>query len=103
MLCTSTRGPCGAGTCGEMTMSNESQRGRLLRYSSIGVEFTVLFGAGVAGGMFMDDWLNAWPGFTVIGTTAGFLVALRRLVAQGRQIEREGRNEPPADGRDARK
>jgi len=83
-------------------MPDESRRRSWFRYSSIGVEFTVLFGAGVAGGMFMDNWLNAWPGFTVIGTTAGFLVALRRLVAQGRQIEREGRNEPPADGRDAR-
>lgn len=82
-------------------MSDDWRRGRLLRYSSIGVEFTVLFGVGVAGGMLMDNWLNAWPGFTVIGTTAGFLVALRRLVAQGRQIEREGRGEPPADKPDA--
>jgi len=84
-------------------MSDQLQRGRLLRYSSIGVEFIVLFGIGVAGGMLMDNWLKAWPGFTVIGTTMGFLVALRRLVAQGRQIEREGRAEPepPADKPDA--
>jgi len=85
-----------------MTMSDESQRQRrsLLRYSSIGVEFIVLFGVGVAGGMLMDNWLNAWPGFTIVGTTVGFLAALRRLVAQGREIQREGLDGPPAEESD---
>jgi len=70
-------------------MSGKSQRHSLLRYSSLGAEFTLTFLIPLAIGYWLDTKAGTVPGFMLLGGAIGFGVALWRLVRQGRESQRE--------------
>jgi len=55
------------------------------RYTTVGLEFTVIFALFVGAGMFLDRWLELKPVFTVWGAILGFAAALRQLLRRARQ------------------
>ena len=56
------------------------------RYTTAGLEFTVIFAAFVGIGYLLDTWLLGEPGpFTVWGAVIGFATALYRLIKQAKQ------------------
>lgn len=69
-------------------MPDNEARPNLLRYSSAGVEFILLFGVMVGAGVLLDRRMDTLPGWTVTGAVVGFFAALRRLVKQAREIRR---------------
>ena len=78
-------------------MPAETQGKDLLQYISLGVEFILLFGLPLAAGLMLDVRLETTPGFTVLGAAIGFTIGLRRLIRQGRQIQRLGRRNRSQD------
>lgn len=82
---------------------DRTQRNRLLRYSTVGLEFTATFVLMFGAGLLLDQWLGTRPGWSLVGGAIGFGVALRRLLRQGRRMDREARDESkrPADSDNA--
>jgi hypothetical protein len=67
-----------------------------MRYATVGVEFTVIFGFFVGLGILADRrWTGGWI-FTVVGAMAGFLAGMYRLVKVGREYMKEFAPPPPA-------
>ncbi len=64
-------------------------------YWTIGVEFAVIFLAGVGVGYLLDWWTDSLPGFLLLGAALGFGAALHRLIRQAREIQRRfGQSKP---------
>lgn len=84
---------------------DRTQRNRLLRYSTVGLEFTATFALMFGAGLLLDRWLATTPGWSLLGGAIGFGVALRRLLLQGRRMDREARDDskrpPDADSAEA--
>jgi F0F1-type ATP synthase assembly protein I len=66
-------------------MSEGQQRHSLLRYSSLGVEFTLTFLLPLGVGFWLDGKAGTRPGFMLLGGAVGFAVGLWRLIKQARQ------------------
>jgi len=80
-------------------MPGQDTQRNLLHHSSLGIEFTVIFGAFLTVGLLVDRWLVTTPGFTMLGATIGFAAALRRLLTQVRRLRRR-RERSLAEGPD---
>ena len=78
-------------------MARQTPRGRLLRHSAAGIQFTLTFLLGLGGGYLLDRHLGTTPGFTANGGVIGFLLAVYRLFRQGREILDE-EDKPPHAG-----
>jgi F0F1-type ATP synthase assembly protein I len=75
----------------------------LVRYTSVGVEFSVTFLVPLMLGYWLDSREGTTPGFMLLGGTIGFALGLWRLVRQARRIRREnerplGKDGPPPTG-----
>ncbi len=64
----------------------ELNRQEYLRYSTVGLEYALTFGVGLAAGYAADLLAKTTPGFMVIGGVIGFLVGTRRLARQGKAL-----------------
>ena len=80
---------------GKRTVPNQAQatmrelnRQEYLRYSTVGLEYAVTFGVGLAAGYGVDLLAGTVPGFTVIGGVVGFLLGTRRLARQGKALSK---------------
>jgi len=62
-------------------------------HMTVGIEFLLRFGVPLAGGLLLDIHLDTKPGFTVLGALIGFAVAVRRLIRQGKELQREEEEE----------
>lgn len=67
------------------------------RYTTVGLEFTAIFGMFVAAGLMLDRWLDLKPVFTVWGGIIGFAAALRQLLRRARQARNFDRNSTQQD------
>lgn len=66
----------------------ELNRQEYLRYSTVGLEYAVTIGAGLAAGYGVDLLAGTIPGFMIIGGVIGFLLATRRLARQGKALSK---------------
>ncbi len=66
----------------------ELNRQEYLRYSTVGLEYALTFGVGLAAGYAGDLLAGTMPGFMVIGGVIGFLVGTRRLARQGKALSK---------------
>lgn len=71
---------------------DQEQMRRAWRYSSVGVEFTVVFCAFVIGGIWIDRRCGTLPANTILGVIAGFSLALWRLLRQVKRLREEDIN-----------
>ena len=74
----------------------DDNRGNLMRFAIVGVEFILTFALPMVGGLLLDFRLGTIPGFTLLGGAAGFALGLYRLIRQAR-TNRGG----DGDGQDA--
>ncbi len=70
-------------------MAEQREPRSLTRYASVGVEFTITFLIPLGLGFWLDSKAGTRPGFTLLGGAIGFAIALRRLIGQGRRIDRD--------------
>lgn len=59
------------------------------RYSTVGLEYTVMFGLGLAAGYLVDIFAHTLPGFLILGGTIGFLAGTYRLVRRGKRMTQQ--------------
>lgn len=62
-----------------------NQRG-LMRYATVGLEFTFSFLTCLGLGALADRWLGTFPWLMLAGTVLGFAAGLYRLVRVGKEI-----------------
>lgn len=74
--------------------SASGQSRGILRYSSAGVEFIVVFGIFLGIGFWVDRALNTLPGFMLLGGCIGLGTALNRLLRHTREFRRQAANTP---------
>jgi F0F1-type ATP synthase assembly protein I len=70
-------------------MVEQQEPRNLVRYAAVGVEFTATFLIPLGLGFWLDSKFGTRPGFTLLGGAIGFAVALKRLIGQGRRIDRD--------------
>jgi len=63
-------------------MASEDRSGSWLRYSHLGIQFCLTFGAFVALGMWLDRKLDWSPWLTIVGTFLGMAAATYALVRE---------------------
>ena len=61
----------------------------LMRYGSMGMEFTVTVMGPAALGYWLDRWQDTHPGFLLLLAAVGFALGLWRLIGQAIRIRRE--------------
>ena len=68
---------------------NDSSWQKMMKYLSAGTEFIVIFGLLLWGGLLLDRRLGTLPVFTLIGSIAGFVLGLYRLIKEARQAQKD--------------
>lgn len=61
----------------------------MFAYSTLGIEFAVLFGAGVVLGRYADNRTGGGVLWTLVGAAAGFAAGMYRLVQAANQYRRQ--------------
>ncbi len=84
-------------------MTPDPKRVDLWQYTTLGMEFVVMFGLFVAGGYWLDARMKTMPLWTLIGAGVGFVGGLYRLVRSARELDRRSQQKPPPPGPDDRK
>ena len=74
----------------------------LLRYTTVGIEFLLIFLAFLLGGWQLDRWID-WtrPAVTILGGITGFSLAMIRLWKQGWGIMKSANPDDRDGGDDA--
>ncbi len=70
-------------------MAGRMNVSELLRYSTVGLEFIVVFGLGVAAGAYADRKTGGGTTWTLVGAIVGFAAGMYRLVRVARQYRRD--------------
>ena len=80
-------------------MNDKPPPRNLLRYSSVGIEFLVVFLLFFFAGWQLDRWLVYYkPAITILFAIVGFSAAMMRLWKQGWGIMKSARRGEDADG-----
>ena len=71
-------------------MSNTFQKktvlGKIITYSSIGIQIGLTIGIGIIGGVYLDRWLNTGPWLTLLGLLIGVVSGFTRLYQIGKEF-----------------
>ena len=60
--------------------------GRIITYSSIGIQIGFAIGIGVVAGVYLDKWLHTGPWLTLLGLLAGLVSGFARLYQIGKEF-----------------
>ena len=71
-------------------MSNTFQKktvlGKIITYSSIGMQIGLTIGVGIIGGVYLDRWLDTAPWLTLLGFLIGVVSGFTRLYQIGKDL-----------------
>jgi len=70
-------------------MTQENRQDEYWRYSTLGLEYAVTFGLGLAAGYVVDLLAHTLPGFLILGGMIGFLGGTCRLVRRGKKMTQQ--------------
>ena len=79
-------------------MSDGTKYGNWMRYSTVGMEFIIIVGLFIGGGLWLDKRLGLMPLFTLIGSVAGFAGGLYRLIRRVKEIGDKVQPEDKGEG-----
>ena len=63
--------------------------GKVLIYSSIGIQVGLTVGIGIIGGVYLDQWLGTGPWLTILGLLVGVVSGFTRLFQIGKELNRK--------------
>ena len=62
--------------------------GKIITYSSIGIQIGLTIGIGIIGGVYGDRWLGTSPWLTLLGLLLGVVSGFTRLYQIGKELSR---------------
>jgi F0F1-type ATP synthase assembly protein I len=68
------------------TFKKKAVLGKIITYSSIGIQIGFTIGIGIFGGVYLDRWLNTGPWLTFLGLLIGVVSGFTRLYQIGKEF-----------------
>ena len=63
--------------------------GKVITYSSIGIQIGLTVGLGIIAGVYCDRWLETGPWLTILGLVVGVVSGFVRLFQIGKELSQE--------------
>ena len=67
--------------------------GRIITYSSIGIQIGFAIAIGVIAGVYLDQWLHTGPWLTLLGLLIGLVSGFTRLYQIGKEFGNDNRRD----------
>ena len=67
--------------------------GRIITYSSIGIQIGFAIAIGVIAGVYLDQWLSTAPWLTLLGLLIGLVSGFTRLYQIGKEFGNDNRRD----------
>ena len=71
------------------TLPKNTVLGKVLAYSSIGIQIGLTVGLGIIAGVYLDRWLGTSPWLTILGLVVGVISGFMRLYQIGKEFSRK--------------
>ena len=68
------------------TLPKQTFLGKVIAYSSIGVQIGLTVAIGIIAGVYLDKWLGTGPWLTVLGLLVGVISGFTRLFQIGKEF-----------------
>ena len=63
--------------------------GKVITYSSIGIQIGLTVAIGIIGGVYLDRWLGTGPWLTILGLLVGVVSGFTRLFQIGKELSQK--------------
>ena len=70
------------------TFQKNTLIGKIITYSSIGIQIGFVIAVGVIAGVYLDKWLHTSPWLTLLGLLIGLVSGFTRLYQIGKELSR---------------
>ena len=71
------------------TLPQNTVLGKILAYSSLGIQIGLTVGLGIIAGVYLDRWLGTGPWLTILGLLVGVISGFTRLFQIGKELNQK--------------
>ena len=71
------------------TSPKKTVLGKVITYSSIGIQVGFTVGLGMIAGVYLDRWLGTGPWLTILGLVVGVISGFTRLFQIGKELNQK--------------
>ena len=71
------------------TLPKKTVLGKVITYSSIGIQVGLTVGLGMIAGVYLDRWLGTGPWLTILGLVVGVISGFTRLFQIGKEFSQK--------------
>ena len=71
------------------TFPKKTVLGKVITYSSLGIQIGLTVGLGMIAGVYLDRWLGTGPWLTILGLVVGVISGFTRLFQIGKELNQK--------------
>ena len=71
------------------TLPKKTILGKVITYSSIGIQVGLTVGLGMIAGVYLDRWIGTGPWLTILGLVVGVISGFTRLFQIGKEFSQK--------------